>query len=129
MYQLTTTHAILRLSDGAFIPADPANTDYAAYQKWLWDGNTPEPAPIPVPQVPQVVTRFQARAALHLAGLLPAVEAIMQNPDTPVLAQLAWDDALSFVRTSPTILTLAGVLGLDDAALDQLFITASGIEA
>lgn len=94
MYQLTTTPAILRLSDGAYIPADPANTDYAAYQQWLWDGNIPEPAPIPPVQIPQVVTRFQARAALHLAGLLPTVEAIMQNPETDTLTRMAWDDAL-----------------------------------
>ena len=39
-----TTQCIKRLSDNAFIPLDPANTDYQEYLKWLAEGNEPLPA-------------------------------------------------------------------------------------
>ena len=46
------------------------------------------PADPVVPDVPQEVTRYQALAALHLAGLLEQVEAIMAAPETSVLTKL-----------------------------------------
>ena len=47
MYKLHNSgdwHCIKRISDNAFIPFDPANTDYQAYLEWLDEANTPEPA-------------------------------------------------------------------------------------
>lgn len=49
MYKLHTntfgeTNVVIRLSDNAFIPFDPANTDYQAYLKWVDEGNLPTPA-------------------------------------------------------------------------------------
>ena len=89
----------------------------------------PEQEEPPLDGVPQVVTRFQARAALHLAGLLTTVESLMTDPQTDMLARLAWQDAQEFRRQSPTVLSMAATLGLTDEQLDALFTTAAGIEA
>jgi hypothetical protein len=84
-------------------------------------------ADAPPPPVPEVVSRFQAKAALSAAGLLPAVEAAIADADP--IAQLAWAEAIEFRRQSPTILALAGALGLTDAQVDDLFHAAASIEA
>lgn len=56
MYQLVANPiskellSIKRLADNAFIPFDPANTDYQAYLAWLEEGNEPLPADEPAPE-------------------------------------------------------------------------------
>ena len=60
-YQLTNSETIKRLSDNAFIPLDPANTDYQQYLLWLEEGNTPlPPDPIPEPEPPTAQQKLEA---------------------------------------------------------------------
>ena len=79
------------------------------------------------PVVPQVVSRFQARAALNLHGVLADVEAMI--PASDPIAQFAWADAQQFERQSPTIAAIAQALGWTHEFVDELFITAGGITA
>ncbi|HHW34412.1 MAG TPA: hypothetical protein GXX24_09795 [Paracoccus solventivorans] len=72
-------------------------------------------------------SRFQAKAALHLAGLLPSVEAAIAQAD-PV-TRIAWAEAVEYRRNSPTILALAAALDLSDEQVDALFRAAMQIEA
>jgi hypothetical protein len=44
MYKLLHKKMVIRLADNAFIPFDPANTDYQAFLKWIEEGNVPTPA-------------------------------------------------------------------------------------
>ena len=38
---LGSMSGIKRIADNAFIPFDPQNSDYAAYLKWVSEGNQP----------------------------------------------------------------------------------------
>lgn len=42
--KFSVCESVIRLSDGACIPFDPANKDYAEFKSWVEAGNTPEPA-------------------------------------------------------------------------------------
>ena len=52
-YQLTSTDSITRTEDGACIPPDPANRDYAEYLAWVEDGGVPDPYVAPPPVKPE----------------------------------------------------------------------------
>ena len=63
-YQLTATDSIIRTEDGAWIPNDPANRDYAEYLQWVEDGGVPDPYVPPEPVPPQA-TEGQTLAFDH----------------------------------------------------------------
>lgn len=76
-----------------------------------------------------IVSPFQARSALRLAGLLDQVEQVMAAPETDDTTRLAWQTASEFRRLSPTVDAIAQKMGLTDEQVDSLFLSARKIEA
>lgn len=79
--------------------------------------------------VPHAVTMRQARLALHSAGLLASVDAAIDGLPSPQkeAARIEWEYATEVQRSSGLVPMMGVALGLDDAALDALFIGAEGL--
>ncbi|EJO91368.1 hypothetical protein A471_23078 [Ectopseudomonas mendocina DLHK] len=97
--------------------------------EWFAGRWVDEAEPVPV-QVPEVVTMRQARLALHAAGLLDQVDpAIDQLPEPArTAARIEWEYSQVVRRDKPFVMAIGGALGLGAAQIDDLFITAAGIE-
>ena len=77
--------------------------------------------------IPTTVSMRQARLALLKIGKLAEVDTVIDSLPEPQksAARIEWEYALDVAREWPTLLALAPLLGLDDAALDALFVEAA----
>lgn len=74
--------------------------------------------------VPAAVSKAQAQMALFNSGLLDRVETIVRDhPYRPV--RIWYEGANEWRRDNPYVMALASDLGLDEAAVDALFIAAA----
>jgi hypothetical protein len=73
--------------------------------------------------VPQRITALQARRALLAADMLDQVEAAIARQ--PRAIQIAWEYATEIHRDDPMLVATAQAVGVDAAALDDLFRAAS----
>ena len=86
------------------------------------EGDFPPPPPPPTP-IPQSVTMSQARLALLGAGLLGTVETAIAGAGPA--AAIEWEYAQEVQRASGLVPAMATALGLTDAQIDALFVTAA----
>jgi hypothetical protein len=75
--------------------------------------------------IPTTVSMYQARIALHQAGLLATVQAGIGQMSEE--AQIKWEFAPTVKRNDALTIALASALNLTEEQLDSLFTTAAGI--
>ena len=135
---MTTTTAILDSNNLVIniIMADPADVPGSVNGAGgaigdTWDGmRFVRPVVVPHPPVvPPSVTMRQARLALLGAGLLASVDAAINSLPSPQkeAARIEWEYAAEVQRSSGIVTMMGVALGLDDAALDTLFIEAAAL--
>lgn len=114
LYQLTASGtAILRETDGAFIPIAPGNLDYQAYLAWVAAGNIADPAPAAA-AAPTLLTPLAFMARLTAAEQTAIATAGQSNAS--VLLFLLEVAGASYVSaTDPR--TIAGVNAIVAAGL------------
>ena len=125
----TESGSITAVIDGVemTVPNDMANRHRRRLAEWEALGNVIEPYAPPPDPVPQVVSMFQARAALMAAGLYETVDAAMQQAGGVNL--IAWEYATEVRRDSPLVQAMAAELDLSSEQVDSLFQQAAGISA
>jgi hypothetical protein len=117
IYNLTASTTILR-DDGAHIPADPMNTDYAAYLTWVADGGVPTPY-VATPAPPISCSAWQIRAALSQMGLRAEAESAVVA-STNLQLKDAWGYQETFTEGDQMLLSIAAVMGKTAADVHNL---------
>lgn len=69
----------------------------------------------------QSVTRAQGRLALHRAGLLEQLEAVIASAD--IEARIWYEDAQEWERGHPVVIAIGAAIGLTPEQIDQLFLS------
>lgn len=78
---------------------------------------------------PEFVSAWRLRLVCQLHGKTDAINALINSLPEPTKSvySAVWNQGTEFYRTSPTVLNVAGALGLTPEEIDQYFIEAEAI--
>lgn len=63
--------------DGAFIPIDPMNADYAAFLAWVTAGNIP--AGPPIPTIPELILKAKAETRIQRQPIIEILDGLQAS--------------------------------------------------
>ena len=110
MYKLTDTTTIIRTTDGAFIPDDLGNRDYAECLEWIAAGGVPEP--YQPPPIPDVTTVFKL-AFVEWCEANNKLDDLLTLLNSDAILKFKWDAATVLEISNPLVQGAAQQLGLD----------------
>ena len=117
-----------------WVRAEPPAVPDGQYAQWrggwhIIDEYPPMPDPIIAWRATADCSALQAEIVIHNMGLTAQVEAIKNDPATPIEAKLALEKAYRWSRKSPLWETFVGpALSMTPEQIDDLFVAAQQIE-
>jgi hypothetical protein len=140
-YQATESAAVIRKSDGAWIPDDSGNADRQLFQAWLALGNLPDPV-TPSNPVPSVISDRQFFQQLAIEGVITQDEALaaVKTGEIPAALKQAVDSlppgqqfeatmiisgATTFQRSHPLTVAIGAACHWTSDQIDALFRAAA----
>lgn len=129
-YQLDTVSGSITFPDGFELLPPYEHERYFEYAEWVGKGNSPEEIAVDslLSENNIEVKPDQARNALDAKGVLDAVIALMDSPETPRFVKTKFEYTLSFSRNDDSVIAMAKLLKWNKEFLDDLFVLASTLK-